>query len=222
MNNIVANMLLNLTSSSRFEGSLNIDLNEITTNLVPFPRLHYLLTSLSPIYIDERTHIKVRGIEQMFSDVFRRDNQLLQCDPKAQGRMYLACALLLRGKVQLSDVRRNIEKLRTQLSFVPWNQEGWKTGLCSQAADGLSYSLLSLANNTCIRESFAGIRDRFSMLYKRKAHVHHYTQVDGMSVECFDEASLSLNELMSEYKDLEEQANKAQRSCVDQRIKVLS
>jgi tubulin epsilon len=35
MNNIVANMLLNLTSSSRFEGSLNVDLNEITMNLVP-------------------------------------------------------------------------------------------------------------------------------------------------------------------------------------------
>jgi len=26
----------------RFEGSLNIDLNEITTTLVPFPRLRFL------------------------------------------------------------------------------------------------------------------------------------------------------------------------------------
>lgn len=87
MNNIVANMLLNLTSSSRFDGSLNIDLNEITTNLVPFPRLHYLLTSLSPLYINEKTHLQVRGIEQMFSDAFKKDNQLLQCDPRAQGKI---------------------------------------------------------------------------------------------------------------------------------------
>ncbi|KAF1786464.1 Tubulin, conserved site [Phytophthora cactorum] len=37
MNNIVARLLTNLTSSMRFKGSLNVDLNEITTNLVPFP-----------------------------------------------------------------------------------------------------------------------------------------------------------------------------------------
>lgn len=33
----------------RFEGSLNVDLNEITMNLVPFPRMHYLVSSLSPL-----------------------------------------------------------------------------------------------------------------------------------------------------------------------------
>ena len=49
MNGIAANMLLHLTSSVRFEGALNVDLNEITTNLVPFPRLHFLLASVSPL-----------------------------------------------------------------------------------------------------------------------------------------------------------------------------
>ena len=39
MNNIIAHMLNNLTCSMRFEGSLNVDLNEITMNLVPFPKM---------------------------------------------------------------------------------------------------------------------------------------------------------------------------------------
>ena len=34
----------------RFEGVLNVDLNEITMNLVPFPRLHFLVSSLAPLY----------------------------------------------------------------------------------------------------------------------------------------------------------------------------
>lgn len=51
MNGIAANMLLHLTSSVRFEGALNVDLNEITTNLVPFPHLHFLLASLSPLAV---------------------------------------------------------------------------------------------------------------------------------------------------------------------------
>lgn len=39
MNGIAAMMLLNMTSSVRFEGSLNVDLNDITMNLVPFPQV---------------------------------------------------------------------------------------------------------------------------------------------------------------------------------------
>lgn len=36
MNDIAATMLAHLTSSLRFEGSLNVDLNEVSMNLVPF------------------------------------------------------------------------------------------------------------------------------------------------------------------------------------------
>jgi len=35
MNSIVAHMMCNLTSSMRFEGSINVDLNEISVNMVP-------------------------------------------------------------------------------------------------------------------------------------------------------------------------------------------
>jgi hypothetical protein len=31
------------------QGSLNVDLNDITMNMVPFPRLHFLLSSMSPL-----------------------------------------------------------------------------------------------------------------------------------------------------------------------------
>lgn len=42
----------------------------------------------------------------MFSDAFSRDHQLIRADPKHS--LYLACALLVRGNVQVSDLRRNI------------------------------------------------------------------------------------------------------------------
>lgn len=34
----------------RFEGVLNVDFNEITMNLVPYPDLHFLISSLAPLY----------------------------------------------------------------------------------------------------------------------------------------------------------------------------
>ena len=46
MNEIAAQVLSHLTASTRFDGPLNVDLNEVTMNLVPFPRLKFLLSSL--------------------------------------------------------------------------------------------------------------------------------------------------------------------------------
>ncbi|KAL6485411.1 hypothetical protein MHYP_G00048030 [Metynnis hypsauchen] len=201
MNNIVANLLLNITSSARFEGSLNVDLNEIAMNLVPFPRLHYLVSSLTPLYTLADVNIPTRRLDQMFTDAFSKDHQLMRADPKHS--LYLACALMLRGNVQLSDLRRNIERLRPTLSFVQWNNEGWKTGLCSVPPVGHSHSLLALANNSCVKSSFAELRERFVKIYRKKAHLHHYLGVDGMEVGGFNEALSSLSALIDEYSQLD-------------------
>lgn len=47
MNNVAARMLCHLTSSSRFHGDMNVDMNEICTNLIPFPHLKFLMTAMS-------------------------------------------------------------------------------------------------------------------------------------------------------------------------------
>lgn len=48
MNELAARMLTGLTAGMRFPGPLNVDLNEITTNLVPFSGMQFLMPSLSP------------------------------------------------------------------------------------------------------------------------------------------------------------------------------
>ncbi|EDO46346.1 predicted protein [Nematostella vectensis] len=204
MNNIVANLILNMTSSARFEGSLNVDLNEITMNLVPFPKLHYLVSSQTPLYALTDVKLPPRRLDQMFTDAFSKDHQLIKADPKHN--LYLACALILRGNVEVSDIRRNIERLKPSLKFIHWNQEGWKTGLCSVPPVGQPYSLLTLANNSCIKNTFVELKDRFMKLYKRKAHVHHYTHVDGLEVGQFDDGLESLSWLIQEYATLDTNA----------------
>jgi tubulin epsilon len=201
MNNIVANLLLNLSSPSRFEGSLNVDLNEITMNLVPFPRLHYLVPAISPLFTSQDLGLPLHMLNQSFSDVFSRDYQLIKADPKHS--LYLACALILRGKVNMSDIRRNIERLQPSLSFVHWNQQGWKTGHCSVPPIGQAYSVLNLANNTCFRHTLSDISERFNKLFRRKAHLHHYTTVDGMELDQLTQSMESLNSLVCEYESLE-------------------
>ena len=50
MNNLVAHTLSALTASVRFPGALNTDLGDLTSNLVPFPKMHFLLPALAPLY----------------------------------------------------------------------------------------------------------------------------------------------------------------------------
>ncbi|KAF5397213.1 tubulin epsilon chain [Paragonimus heterotremus] len=140
----------------------------------------------------------------MFSDAFTRDLQLFSADPCRN--TYLAAALLMRGSVTASDIRRNIERLQQRLHFVPWNREGWKVGHCLVPPIGLPYSLLALSNNTAIRERFSDILERFSKLYKRKAHLHHYTNVDNFDPDLFKVSSDSLEDLYQQYDHLEKQS----------------
>ena len=67
-NTLVAHVINNMTSSMRFEGSLNVDMNEITMNLVPFPKLKFLVSSLSPLYSLLDRRIDPRSIDQSFLD----------------------------------------------------------------------------------------------------------------------------------------------------------
>eukprot|EP00043_Microstomoeca_roanoka_P011889 m.112422 g.112422 ORF g.112422 m.112422 type:complete len:567 (-) comp15325_c2_seq6:239-1939(-) len=201
MNNVVANTLLNMTSSSRFAGSLNVDVNEITTNLVPFPGMHFLTCSLSPLYDIADVHVPPRRLDQMFTDAFDPAYQLAKCNPRRG--IYTSCALMVRGNVEVSDIRRNIDRMRSKIQFANWNQEGWKTGLCAQPPVGQRHALLCLANNTCLNETFTNVKTRFLQLYRKRAFRHHYTS-HGMDEERFDSALSSLDNLITMYNDVEE------------------
>ena len=47
-------MVSSVTASLRFEGALNVDLNEFATNLVPYPRIHFPLATYAPVIGTEK------------------------------------------------------------------------------------------------------------------------------------------------------------------------
>ena len=200
MNAIGASLLTHLTASMRFEGSLNIDLNEITMNLVPFPRLQYLLSSLAPLTppgADVR--LQTRSLNQMFTDALS-PHQLMPVDPKRS--TFLACAFMMRGDVTISDAIRTVERVRNTLCTAHWNPDAFKLGLCDVPPAGQKYSVLTLANNCAIRHPFRDLMTRFMKLYRARAHVHHYTKA-GMDEAQMHHAAVSLDTLCNEYESLE-------------------
>jgi len=200
MNNIIAHVLCNLTCSMRFEGSLNVDINDITMNLVPFPRMHFMLSSISPLYHVLDKKLEPRRLDQIFYDVFNKDHQLISVDNINNG-VYLASALIARGNINISDINNNLVKQRKNLKMVSWNHEGFKIGLCDQPPVNMNYGLLSLSNNTSISNCFENLRDRFSLLYKRKAHVHHYYDYMKDKTD-FDDAVENVEKLIFDYNSI--------------------
>jgi tubulin epsilon len=223
MNEIAASMMCDLTASMRFPGSLNVDLNEITMNLVPFPRLHYLVPSRSPALQASATagaqsstnpssssssssssvssSSAPRGLPGYFSEVFSSKNQLIRIEPR--GRMYLALALLFRGDFAVTDIHSAVAKTRTSLRMPAFSHDAFKIGLCSVTGAARTNSLLCLANTAAISDRLDDFYTRFAMLYRAKAHVHHYAKF--METSVFDEAGESLRSLVNEYKALEVQ-----------------
>lgn len=49
LNRLLAQVVSSITASLRFDGALNVDLNEFQTNLVPYPRIHFPLATYAPI-----------------------------------------------------------------------------------------------------------------------------------------------------------------------------
>lgn len=129
MNSIVAHLLSNLTCSMRFAGSLNVDMNEITMNLVPYPKMHFLLSSISPLSSLKKSKMIPRKLDQIFQDCLNQENYLMECTP-SHGKT-IAMGFLMRGDIKFSEVSRNIERISKKVNMIDWNVDGYKYGICS-------------------------------------------------------------------------------------------
>ncbi|PSN30637.1 Tubulin epsilon chain [Blattella germanica] len=169
-------------------------MNELHTNMVPFPRLHYISSSVSPLLFPTTSSNFVSGKsvkpDNLFTSAWSRENQLLKINPL--GGTLLGATILGRGSISVSDIHRNIDRFRSKVKFVPWSVgDAVKIGLCSVPPPGLTSSVMSLVNTSNMSSIF------------KNAHVHHYLQVPGFSKEDFADSLESLIRLEDEYSQMD-------------------
>ncbi len=208
LNRLIAQVVSSLTASLRFEGNLNVDLNEFQTNLVPYPRIHFTLSSYAPLVSVAKANHEGTSISQITSSVFEPNAAFAKCDPRA-GR-YVAVSLNYRGKnifpKDVNDACKTIKSKRN-VNFVEWVPTGIKTGINDQVPSTVpnsdlaqcAKSVCAISNSTAIAEVFKRIDTKFDLLYSKRAFVHWYVG-EGMEEGEFSEAREDLAALERDYE----------------------
>jgi tubulin alpha len=69
----------------------------VQTNLVPYPRIHFMLSSYSPVISAEKAYHEQLSVAEITNSAFEPASMMAKCDPR-HGK-YMACCLMYRGDV---------------------------------------------------------------------------------------------------------------------------
>jgi len=152
LNRLIGQIVSSITASLRFDGALNVDLNEFQTNLVPYPRIHfplvcnqiiaytdlpsfqnlgflYVQATYAPVVSAEKAYHEQISVSEITKACFDPANQMVLCDPR-KGK-YMAVCLLYRGDVVPKDVNAAIAGIKASRSvqFVDWCPTGFKASI---------------------------------------------------------------------------------------------
>ncbi|KAJ3442288.1 tubulin beta chain-related [Anaeramoeba flamelloides] len=197
-NSIISRCISGVTSSMRFPGKLNCDLNKICHNLIFFPRLHFVCPSIYPTNWLNSTGDEYFDIEEFTNQFLNSENFLVFIDPIKE--KYFTIQSIFRGVLPIGSIEENLYKIQKykQIQSPKWmNSNIINTAYSQIPPTNQNFDVTSLSNTTAILPKFKRLLNNFTNYFKKKMYMKNFSY-DGMEEMEFLEAEVNFRDLIEE------------------------
>ena len=179
-------------------------MRKIAVNLVPFPRLHFLMTSMAPLTSKDTQQYKGLCLPELTEQMLNPNNMMWAADP-AHGKIFSAAAQFRWRMTNRGEIEQEMETFQNKNShyFVDWIPNNVKSALWEVPHRGIKFSSTFIWNCTAVQEIFKRIESQFNENFRKRESLHWYTEL-GIDEMDFLESQSNINDLISEYQQYQD------------------
>ncbi|CAI2369428.1 unnamed protein product [Moneuplotes crassus] len=198
INDLAALFISDTNAPMRLSGQINTNFLKIMHNIIPFPRLHYMVPKISKINLNHS--LKESPESQLITSIFEKSRNLCSCNYTFSGSNYMTAYISCRGNLSLLELQKEgyAYRKKNEDMFAYWIQDSLHISSTSIPSESLPRATC-MGNKYEVYEVFNNIGHDFAELHQKKKYLHHYTD-QGMDPMEIIESESTFNDLISEYQ----------------------